>query len=276
MSHEVTKFSQEQIDLMKNTICKGSTNDEFELFLYACQRTGLDPFLRQIHAVKRWDASLGKNVMAIQTGIDGYRLIAERTGKYMPGKECTYVYDNSGRIFSCTAYVKKLGPDGVWHEISHTVFFTEYAALKKDGTLTGMWNTKQHIMISKCAEAACLRKVFPAEMSGIYTKEEMEQADNPVKPIAVPIPECTISHDQVAEIMKYLCDDQEALTSIVKIARIESLDQLPVARYAKCLAWAKQRSDERMEKEMAMTSAEPEPQIITMDEVLKSTEVMDV
>lgn len=275
MSHEVTKFSQEQIDLLKNTICKGSTNDEFELFLYACQRTGLDPFIRQIHAVKRWDSALGKNVMAVQTGIDGYRLIAERTGKYMPGKECTYVYDNSGGIFSCTAYVKRLGPDGVWHEISHTVFFTEYAGLKKDGSLTGMWHNKKHIMISKCAEAACLRKVFPAEMSGIYTKEEMEQADNPVKAIA-PITECTISHDQVAEIMKYLCDDPEALTSIVKIARIESLDQLPVARYDKCLAWARKRSDERMEKEMAMTQAEPEPQIITMDELMKAGESVDV
>lgn len=167
-------LDQDKIDLLKRTICKGATDDELDLFIHACNRTQLDPFMKQIHAVKRWTD--GKEVMAIQTGIDGYRLIAERTGKYVPGKECAYTYKD-GRVFSATAYVKKLAADNQWHEIAYTVYWDEYAAKKKDGSLTGMWRDKPHVMLGKCAEAAALRKAFPADMSGVYTKEEMEHAD---------------------------------------------------------------------------------------------------
>lgn len=170
--------SQEKIELLKRTVCKGSTNDEFDLFVHACKRTGLDPFMRQIYAVKRWDGALRREVMQIQTGIDGYRLIADRTGKYAPGKETVFSYSSDGKLVSSTAYVKKQTPDGTWHEISSTAYFDEYVCTKKDGAPNTMWATKGHIMLSKCAEACALRKAFPAELSGIYTKEEMEQADS--------------------------------------------------------------------------------------------------
>ena len=170
-------FTPDQVKLIKETVAKGTTDDEFALFLYTCKATGLNPLLRQIHAVKRWDSKLEREAMAIQTGIDGYRLNAERTGKYSPGRETTFAYKTNDSILSATAYVQKK-VDGEWHEVAATAFFAEYVQTKKDGTPNSMWAKMPHSQISKCAEALALRKAFPKEMGPTRTEEEMDQADN--------------------------------------------------------------------------------------------------
>lgn len=165
-------FDQDKVELIKNTICKNCSNDELQLFLHACKRSGLDPFMKQIHAVKRGD----HEPMTIQTGIDGYRLIAERTGRYCPGREPTYNYDKNGKLVSATSYVKKQTKDGTWHEIAGNAFYMEYCQRKKDGTITKFWEKMPHGQLAKCAEALALRKAFPAELSGLLTQEEMQQS----------------------------------------------------------------------------------------------------
>lgn len=165
------QFSNDKIQLLKNTVCKNATDDELQLFLHVCSRTGLDPFRNQIYAVKRGDK------MTIQTGIDGFRLIAERTGKYAPGKEPSYTYDVQGKLQSATSFLKKQTVDGTWHEVSATAFWSEYVQ-SFGGKPSNFWQKMPHVMLSKCAEALCLRKAFPGDFSGIYTSEEMGQADN--------------------------------------------------------------------------------------------------
>lgn len=185
-------FTPDQVDLIKRTIAKGCTDDELKLFLHQCQRTGLDPFSRQIYAIRRneWDAEVGAKVpkMVIQTAIDGYRVIADRTGRYAPGPEPTFEYDDKRNLIAATAHVRKRTPDGTWHDVAATAHFDEYAGYTAAGKLTRMWAEKPRIMLAKCAEALALRKAFPAELAGVYTGEEMEQADNPPDRTAHPAP----------------------------------------------------------------------------------------
>ena len=169
MTMEMTKYEESnewesKKELIKSTVCKGARDEELELFLYTCKRVGLDPLMRQIYSISR---SGGRT---IQAGIDGLRLIAERTGHYSPGKEPNFQYKPDGSILCCTAYVLKRTDKGEWHEIAATAYFDEYVV--KSGPI---WKDKPHCMISKCAEALALRRAFPADMAGIYADEEMGQ-----------------------------------------------------------------------------------------------------
>lgn len=168
--------THDQIELIKNSICKGATNDELALFLYTAKRTGLDPLLRQIHAVKRFDSKSGRQIMTIQTGIDGLRLIADRTGLYAGNDEAVYEYDEADVMkktptkASVTVY-KIVG--GQRCAFTASARWNEYCP--KDG-MNFLWNKMSHVMLGKCAEALALRKAFPAEIAGLYTAEEMAQA----------------------------------------------------------------------------------------------------
>lgn len=169
------EFSDDKVQLLKNTVCKGATDDELQLFLHVCSRTGLDPFRNQIYAIKRNGKDGAR--MTIQTGIDGFRLIAERTEGYAPGREPSYGYDSQGKITSATSYIKKRTKDGTWHEVSATAFWREYVQ-EYNGKPSQFWAKMPHGQLAKCAEALALRKAFPADFSGLYTTEEMAQADN--------------------------------------------------------------------------------------------------
>jgi len=182
---EQPPFTRDQVDLIKATVAKGSTDPELQLFLYTCKRTGLDPLTRQIHAVKRWDSSQGVNVMSIQTGIDGYRLVANRTGQHMGTTDVTYDREDADHPSWAKVTVYRQ-VNGEICEFTATARWSEYVALKKDGQPMALWKKMPYLMLGKCAEALALRKAFPQELGGIYTFEEMEPSDGKVE-VAKPV-----------------------------------------------------------------------------------------
>lgn len=154
-----------------------------KVFLHVAQRTRLDPFSRQIYMISRrvWDEAAGRKVTkwTIQTGIDGFRIIADRRPEYRGQTKPEWC-----------------GDDGVWRDVwlakeppaaarigvyrsdfKDPIYvvctFREFAQYKANGTLTSMWATKSSHMLAKCAEAGALRKAFPNDLGGLYTDDEM-------------------------------------------------------------------------------------------------------
>lgn len=177
------EFSSAELDIIKSVIAKGASDTELKMFVLMAGKLGLDPLSKQIHMVKRRvkQGDEWVDAMTITVGIDGYRLVAERTGRYCPGRAPTYEYDAHGKPISATAYVLKLA-GGAWHEVSAVAFWEEYAQITRDGKPTAMWAKMPRLMLGKCAEALALRRAFPAELSGVYTEDEMAQASSEPAP----------------------------------------------------------------------------------------------
>jgi len=175
----ITVWTPEQTQLISTTIAPGCSADELRLFAYACQRTGLDPFSKQIYAIKRG----GK--MTIQAGIDGLRAIAERTGE-LDGSSTEWcgedgqwvdVWLNSKPPAAAKTTIYRKGSQ---HPFTGVARFADYNAGQ------GLWSKMPAAMIAKCSEALALRKAFPANLSGVYSTDEMQQADvTTVEPVTV-------------------------------------------------------------------------------------------
>ena len=166
----ITTWTPEQTALISSTIAPNCTADELKLFAYACQRTGLDPFSRQIYAIKR------SNKLTIMSSIDGLRSIAERTGQ-LDGSSTEWCGDDG--IWSDVWLGNKppaaakttIWRKGSTHPFVGTALYRDYNAGQ------GMWNKMPAAMIAKCSEALALRKSFPHNLSGLYSVDEMEQAE---------------------------------------------------------------------------------------------------
>jgi phage recombination protein Bet len=173
------------LQTVKNVLAPDLSDDELKLFAMVAARSGLDPFAKQVYAVKR------KGRVTFQTGIDGYRSIAARTGMYDGQDEPEFgpwIEKPFGHPEFCVVRVHR---KGVEHPISATAYWDEYKPQDNDF----MWQRMPRVMLAKVAEALALRKAFPYDPDAkhgigadLYTTEEMTQADRGTSAPVVPQP----------------------------------------------------------------------------------------
>lgn len=205
---------------VKNVLAPDLSDDELKLFAMVAARSGLDPFAKQVYAVKR------KGRVTFQTGIDGYRSIAARTGMYDGQDEPEY-----GPVCGCGDKRPEGHPEyatvrvyrkGVARPIGATAYWHEYKPeAGESGRGDDMWRRMPRVMIAKVAEALALRKAFPYDPDAkhgigadLYTTEEMAQAERGVSAPGAAAPtarERVAARRRAAEAPKAETDDGRAV-----------------------------------------------------------------
>lgn len=195
-NHEISpadafgKLSRPQLELIKRTVAKGASDDELRLFIQVCKGASLNPFLKQVFLVPRWDSVAGREVRAIQVSIDGFRAIAESSGAYAGNDDPAYDGETEIDIPAGKSGVAKklLTPnkatvtvykmvEGSRYAFTATARWSEYYPGPKMGF---QWHIRPFLMLGKCAEALALRKAFPKLLSGMYAQEEMDKGQGEV------------------------------------------------------------------------------------------------
>ncbi|HEY9409225.1 MAG TPA: phage recombination protein Bet [Jiangellaceae bacterium] len=193
LASEQTAWTGEQRKALEHIGVEHAEDGDLQVFLHVCKRTGLDPFARQIYMIGRKENQnvngqwVEKYKQTIQTGIDGFRLIARRAADAaghtisVASPEWCHITNGWQHVWSNTwgrpvAARVTIHRDG--QPFTAVALFDEYAGTKKNGDLTRMWAQRPAGQLAKCAEALAWRMAFPQDLSGLYTSEEMGQADN--------------------------------------------------------------------------------------------------
>ena len=165
--------------------CKDFNQAQLQQALQICLEYRLTPVKRQIHIEKRWTKN-GDIISPLVT-IDGLRGIAERSDKY-EGQVGPFWCGDDGKwvdvwLKNTPPVAAKVGVHkrGFRDALYAVAKFEEYKQTYTDKTtkkvtLGGVWGKMPDLMVAKCAEALALRRAFPDELGGLYTKEEMAQA----------------------------------------------------------------------------------------------------
>jgi phage recombination protein Bet len=183
------KWTKQDIDIIRESVAEGLSPQQFKLFMASAKALNLNPLARQIYGIPY------KGKMVLQTSIDGYRTIGQRTGNFggstnprllvrkadgtktsVPHEE----YDPEEHVEIISGTIEVRFRDGTPAQQA-TATMKAYAKRYKNKDtgkleLGEMWAKMPDVMILKCAEAKALRQAFPESYQGIYIHEEMQQA----------------------------------------------------------------------------------------------------
>ncbi len=175
--------SQSDLDLLKRmTQNERLTDDEFQIFIMTARARGLNPLLGELSVQKRGGRlTMVASIDSMRRRCQDHPDFAGFTDtEWFDGERWHAAWANKERPIAARVGVHRIG----WKEPVFGI------ATSAEFFGSGPWWSKgggAH-MLAKCAEALALRRAFSSALSGIYTREEMEQADAPITARVEPEP----------------------------------------------------------------------------------------
>jgi len=197
---------KKMIATLKSTVAQGLTDEEFAVFAQFVSSTKLNPFKKEVWAIKAGGR------LQIMTGINGYWSIANSNPQF-DGAE-------TGMINKTGEWVKSVpGADfiGAWCKVyrkDRKIPMEAEAMLTDYRKTSPLWQNSPRIMIKKVAQSIALRQAFPQELNGSVTEEEMPREytiipDNTVKQETIVAPQAVIAADPVRYAIPDITREQE-------------------------------------------------------------------
>lgn len=219
-------FTDPQIAALRQLGVSNASPGDLAVFFHQAQRSGLDPFKREIYMIGR------QGKQTIQTGIDGMYKIADRVSRATGGSW------GISETYWC-------GDDGTWRDVwlqeqapaaakvvveRNGSRFTTVALTREYKAQGPMWQKMPARMIAKCAEALAIRKAFPEDLSGLYTSDEMGQADRGgerATPAPVTRIEDAVTQEQPAPALRTPAQASK-LTRLISEQQLSGAEALPL------------------------------------------------
>lgn len=170
---EVTITPKDVTDL----ICPAATQQEVGLFLAHCQAHHLDPFTKEAYLIK-----YGSAPASIVTNYNVFNARANRFDDYEGIEDGVVFVGGDGKVHhrAGSAVYPALSERllGGWARVYRRGRKPVYVELALQDYSTGKakWQTSPGMMINKCAKSAAWRTAYPSEFEGMYSAEEMAQA----------------------------------------------------------------------------------------------------
>ncbi len=183
----LTNLSSEEINVLKATVAKGTTDTELAYFLAVCKTVGLKPFNKEI-----WCYKDNRDNLIVFTGRDGFLAKAQENPVFNGIRSCEicekdeYELDIPNGIIHHKikeigkARGKILGGYCIVFRLNgeSTIEFVEFDTYNKG---FNTWKTHPADMIKKVAESKALKKAFGISM--VQSEEDFDIKNN----VAIPI-----------------------------------------------------------------------------------------
>ena len=198
MAYEIVKFEDDAGQPVqitpedgRRTFCQNATDQEVQRFLALCATQHLNPFTNDAYLVK-----YGSGPASIITSRSAIQKRADSNPDFEGTELGVVVLTAQGEIVHRPgeAYYKSLGEQllGGWaraYRKGRKPYYSE-VPMSEYSTGRNQWSKMPGTMITKVAEMHALRGAFPQDFQGMYSPEEMAQAqpagDVSVEPMQQP------------------------------------------------------------------------------------------